>query len=290
MLTHNRKTLTHFAGLGLTGLLLFSGCGGFSEKTLVTSSPEGAVYLQRLPTRGATVRYSGPLKSFKASHPITLAPEILAQTLAGVQVELLPADHLPNTRGIKPTPLFSAREIAYLAPAMAIALQQAEPDHRVKFQVGPETERTDGTLYVDGPVIVLALSHYRSPAERRDENLSIYALAFTPDQAQMPVSRPQTWMEIESDQPRVAIAYGALGNVPAPAEATFSAISPSTPNQMTNLPTGTNGGQMEAMKEVVDKQAAELRSLKSELEALKQQLHEQAPPSSSSPARKPASQ
>ncbi len=289
MLQHARRTPTTFATLALGWLLLLSGCGGFSEKTLVATSPEGAVYLQRLPTRGATVRFSGPLKSFKASHPITLAPEVLAKALAGIQIELLPADHLPNEPGIRPTPLFSAHEIAYLAPAIAIALQQAEPEHRVKFQVGSETQRTDGTLYVDGPVMILALSHYRSLAERRDENLPIYALAFTPTQAQLPVSRPQTWMEIEADQPRVAIAYGALAHVPAPGDTAPSANSPSAPGQTTSSPARTNGGEMEAMKEVVDKQAAELQSLKTELEALKQQLHEQAQPSSPKPARKPSS-
>jgi hypothetical protein len=159
----------------------------------------------------------------------------------------------------------------------------------MKFQVGPETERTDGTLYVDGPAMRLALSHYRSMAQRRDENLSIYVLSFRPEQAQVPAFGPQPWMEIEPDQPQLAIVYGALANVLVPTDATPPTVSPSTPNQTPGSPARAAGEELEAMKGVADKQAQELQSLKAELEALKKQLDEQAPPSKSKPARKPRS-
>jgi hypothetical protein len=70
MLNHTLQTPTTLAGLVLGGLVLLSGCGMFSDQILVTTGPEGTVYLQRLASRGATVRYSGPLKSFKANHPL----------------------------------------------------------------------------------------------------------------------------------------------------------------------------------------------------------------------------
>jgi len=171
-------------GLAL-GSLLLAGCGMFSDQTLVKDSPDGGVYLQRLSNRGTTARYSGPLKAFQASHPATLAPESLAKALAGIQVGILPADQTGRSAGIKPTPLLAPHEIAFLAPAIAGALQQATSDQRVKFQVGPETDRTEGTLYVDGAALRIALARYHGSTQSRDEQLSIYALSFKPEQAQL---------------------------------------------------------------------------------------------------------
>ena len=130
---HKTRTIT---GLAL-GLVLFcSGCGMFSDQTLIKSGQEGDVYLQRLSNRGTTARYSGPLKTFTASHPVMLAPEVLEKALAGLHVGILPPDHQSGpSEGIKPMPLLTPREIVFLAPAIASALQQAASDQRVKFQV-----------------------------------------------------------------------------------------------------------------------------------------------------------
>ena len=188
----------------------------FSDQTLVKDSPDGGVYLQRLSNRGTTARYSGPLKTFQASHPITLAPESLAKALAGIRVGILPADQTGRPAGIKPTPLLTHREITFLASAIATALQQATSDQRVRFQVGPETDRTEGTLYVNGPALRVALGRYHGSAQNRDEQLSIYALSFKPEQAQLDSGGLQSWLEIEPDQPRLAIALDALASLPVP--------------------------------------------------------------------------
>jgi len=247
----------------------------------MTDSPEGAVYLQQLSNRGATARYSGPLKSFKASHPIDLAPDTLAKTFAGLQIGILASDESRNSRGIKPTPVFSAQQVAFLAPAVASALKRAQPDQRIKFQVGSGDDVTDGTLYVDGPMLHVAFSHYHSPAGRHDEQLSIYALSFEPGYLQVPPATPQTWMEIERDQPRVALAYEPLAKLP-----TILPLAPALP-QATSTTAPQSADTTPASKAAVDKQAKELEAMRAELEALKKQLSGQEPKSKAKPNATP---
>jgi len=288
MNTHSPRKRSAALPLILTGLLFCSGCGAFSDQTLVTDSPVGAVYLQQISTRGTTAQFSGPLKSFKASHPATLDPEILAKIFAGLHIGIIAADNSGNPRGIKPTPVFSPQEIAFLSPAVAGALKRAQPDHRVKFQVGSGNDVTAGTLYVDGPVMHIAFTHYHSPAERRDEQLSIYALSFEPGDFQVPSATPQTWMEIEPDQPRVSLAFELLAKLPS----VLPPALPSTDPAMA-IPGSAAGSAPQAtgttpdIKAAVDKQAQELESLRAELEALKKQLQEQQ--SASHPGAKPKS-
>lgn len=255
----------------LIAALLCASCGAFSDQTLITDGPEGAVYLQQLSNRGATARYSGPLKSFKASHPIDLAPGTLAKTFAGLRVGILASDESRTSRGIKPTPVFSAQQVAFLAPAVTAALKRAQPDQRIKFQVGSGNDVTDGTLYVDGPVLHIAFSHYRSPADRRDEQLSIYALSFEPGDVQVSSAAPQTWMEVEPDQPRVALAHELLARLPA-----IIPLPPTLP-EAANATAPQPADTTPANKALVDKQAKELEAMRAELEALKKQLAEQKP-------------
>ncbi|MDP3091745.1 MAG: hypothetical protein Q8N04_13770 [Nitrospira sp.] len=253
-----------------------AGCGAFSDQTLVTDSADGAVYLQQLSNRGTTMRYSGPLKAFKASHPIDLPLDTLAKTFAGLSIGIYPSDDHSTYGEVKPTRVFSPQQVAFLAPAVATALKRAQPDHRVKFQVGGGNDVTDGTLYIDGPVLHLAISHYHSLADRRDEQLSIYALSFEPRDFQVPSATPQTWMEIEPDRPRVALAYGLLAKLPSAVP-----LTPTSPTPAIALPVPASGSVPQtaesapAIRAVVDKQAQELEGLRAELEALKKQLAEQ---------------
>lgn len=249
------------------------GCGVFPDTIPVKTGPEGMVMLERLPSRGATVRYSGPLKSFRASHPVSFSVHVVEQALRGLHAGIAPADRDGQRRGIKPTPLFSANESAFLASGITAALERAEPDQRVRFHVGPESDRTAGTLYVENGVIRLAFNHIHAPARHRDEHLSIYILSFTPEQAQEDPARPHQWIEIEADQPRVAVNYATLEALLPP-----EASAPSSTSARTQ-PAGVE----RTMKEVVDHQAKELESLKAELEALKKQLQTQPRSTDSKP-------
>lgn len=289
LMPYTRRGTTSLRILVLWILFCSFGCGGVEDQILIKNSPNGTVFLQQVTSRGATVRYSGPLKSFKANHPVTLAPDLLSKALAGIQIGILPSERMPNAQGIKPIPLFTAQQVAFLSPAIASALQQAEPDQRIRFQVGSDPEQTDGTLYVSGSTLRLAVTRYRSSGRREDGNLSIYTLSFRPEEAQAAAAGPQTWMEIEPDLPRVAIDYTVLVNMPGPGAGTSTILSGPEPDRTIGSQASPAGGELDAMKTVVDKQAQELQSLKAELEALKKQLQDQTTPSKPKPARKPAS-
>lgn len=263
----------------LTGWLVFvAGCWGGPDRIVVHDTPGGTVALQAFAKRGATGRYPGPLRSIKASHPLLISPDQVKQLLEGIRIGILPSDRQPDATGIKPTPLFSPAEAAALAPAVANALKQADPDHYVTFQTGG-TESTGGALYVAGPVIQLTLNHYRSPARQRDDGLAVYRLSFTPAAAQAAVAGSPDWMESDSHKPRLAVEYGKLetgtASVGAPAAAenhgSSTRAEPSAPSEM------------ERMKAAMDKQALELESLKAELDSLRKQLGGQSAPQKTGP-------
>ncbi|WP_145976184.1 hypothetical protein [Nitrospira moscoviensis] len=258
----NIRTIQLLRSLLMATVCTLAGCGLLAPDVIpVKSGPEGAVVLERLASRGTTVRYSGPLKSFRAGHPVSISSDVVERVVLGIHVGIAPADGDGASRGIKPAPLFSAKETAFLAPAIAAALERAEPDQRVRFQVGPDSDRTAGTLYVDGGTIRLALSHLHASPQTKDEPLSIYVLSFKPEQAQEASSNGQRWAEIEPEQPRLAINYAALRTISSPA------TPPSTP--------ALSSGDQRSMKEVVDQQAKELDALKAELEALKKRMQTQ---------------
>ncbi len=261
-------------------LALSAGCGSVADQTLVTDSPAGAVYLQHLSERGTTMRFGGAVKSFKASHPIDLAQDVLAKALSGLSLGISATDSPAHPRGIKPVPLFSAQEVAFLAPAIATALKQAKPDQRVKFQVGPPTDSIDGTLHVDENTLYVTLNHYHSPADKRDDQVGIYVLSFSPLEAQARIGGPQTWMEIEPDQPHVAVAIPALAGLPSP-------VLPAAPVALpAPVSAPAAGNDAPSMKAVMDKQAQELDAVKAELDALKKQIGGQSAPAKTSPSSK----
>ncbi|MCC6141316.1 MAG: hypothetical protein IT389_11975 [Nitrospira sp.] len=262
------------------GLYLSAGCGSVADQTLLTDSPAGAVYLQHLSERGTTMRYGGAVKSFKASHPIDLAPDVLAKALSGLSLGISATDDPAHPRGIKPAPLFSAQEVAFLAPAIAAALKRAQPDQRVKFQTGSLAENVDGTLYVNENTFYVTLNHYHSPADKRDDQVGIYILSFAPVEAQARIGGPQTWMEIEPNQPHVAVSISALASLPAPILPAVPVAAPAP------VSAPSAGNDTPSMKAAMDKQAQELDSLKAELDALKKQIGGQSAPAKTNPSPK----
>ncbi len=244
-------------------------CGSTADH-LVKRGPEGAVVLERLPDRGTTIRYSSQLKSFRASHPVFLSPQTVGAILRGIHVGIAPTEGGRSATGIKPTPLFSPGEVEFLAPAIAEALAQAEPNQRVRFEVGSESDRSSGTLYVDDATMRFALSHFHSNAHQRDDHLSIYVLSMSPEQAQDHTPAPRAMQAIDPDQPQLAIAYGKLEGLFPPDQNTSAQPAPAPEHR--------------SLKEVVDQQARELEALKAELEALKKRTDAQRPSAPSKPA------
>ncbi len=247
-------------------LLLLTGCWSSSEQFIVTDVRNGIVSLNEFSSRGATGRYLGSLQPIKASHPILLSPERVAQILSGIQIGIIPNDSSGETKVIKAGPLFSAAEVAGLAQGITTALAQADANHYVKFQVGTDPEATDGALYIDGPAVRFTLNHYRSTLRRRDEALGIYALSFVPPSAQMSMVKVLNWIDGDASNPHLAVDYG---KIPPDPDVKNRLASPAVERQPAK-PAGPVDQQ--DMRAIMERQAQELNAVKEELESLKRQL------------------
>lgn len=127
-------------------------------------------------------------KGTEHSHPISLTPEQIAAVLGGVQIDE-PLAKLPvyDDTGLPPVhPAFTDREVAFLAPLLALALSQATPEEVVTFYQTRDLsalsrEVTSGGVFVQGDELHLILANYRShthykadygTAETQDDRLT----------------------------------------------------------------------------------------------------------------------
>ncbi len=235
------------------------GCALFPERIPVKSGSQGAVHLERT---------SEP---FMATHPAVLSPDLLEKIFAGLRIGIQPSDRIRHSEGIAPINVFSPQQVAFLSESVSTALQEAETDHVVTFHVGPEAERTDGQLFVRASTLHISLSHYRSPAGRPDENLSLYALSIIPEQAQAPTA-PSNRARA-GNRPQIAIAYDKMA--PAPAPPSSPSVSRALPDQPVSKEPAPESEEVLRLREVVDSQAAELKTLKAELETLRKHMADQ---------------
>jgi hypothetical protein len=111
-------------------------------------------------------------KGTEHSHPVSLRPEQIAAVLAGVRIEeplalvrgdILQRDPVPPIHAT-----FSDKDIAFLAPLLAIALRKATSEEVVTFyqtrSIAANTrEVTSGGLFIQGDELHLILANYRSP-------------------------------------------------------------------------------------------------------------------------------
>lgn len=244
----------------LAACALASGCASSprSEAT-VHESARGSVYV-------SLDRVSD--KSFQATHPIKLPPDVIARALRGLYVlEETSAAQAVFATQVKPVRAFSDEQIQFLAPSVAAALAEAVSDQRVEFRVvypvpagllpegkgaavgssrpyspGPGLETTGGTLYVYGLSVHLTLTKYRHRPERPDTinmpnrrlpdptGLSQREVLFFPREALRPETHQQTGFLGEPDLKTFVIDYELLARLPAaqPAAASPSAAQPET--------------------------------------------------------------
>ncbi len=259
----------------LAGLLL-SACSGTGALIRVGDGPLGSVVLERLGTRGTTARFSSPPNIFQASHPAEIPPAQTAQLLAGLLISDI--ERTKPMEGQEVHPLFSHEEVAFLAPLISKALTEAEPNQRVKFLVKDDGVVTDGTLYLYRNVFRVTVAHYRTQPGQVDTRLLSHRLAFRPEEAKIEADVPQSWMIIEPDQPRIAIAVKALAQLPPAAAPQLvepvgvgeaRGAKPSTAPDLARLQQ-----ELQATKDLVVKQAEELQRVKEELESTRRQLAE----------------
>lgn len=262
-----------------TGLLL-SACSTLSNVTPVGEGPLGAVGLERLVNRGTTAQYNGPLLAFQASHPVYLSPATVARLLTGLQVSGVERQGTTTEPGTYP--LFSPEDVQFLSPLVSQALSRAEPNQRVKFLVKDDGLMTEGTLFMHKTTLRVSLSHYRAAPGQAHSRPPSLTLSFDPAQAVVREDTPQSWMIIEPEQPRIAVAVEALNQLaetptspvdnrsPVAVEPTVAApaLEPSRLQQ-----------ELQSTKDLVVKQAEELQRLKAELESVRRQLAEKELPS-----------
>ena len=204
-----------FRMIAACALLSFGGCASTPELDLLLSeSPRGAVYLERISDR-----------SFQAAHPIKIDQDTLARVLRGISVKEhqgLLQDFLAGQPPVLSA--FTEDEIRYLAPLLAEGLTRAASDQQVGFRlVQPSSpgvsqsvgtgagssespvrlalrETSRGSLYAYGRSLYVTLLEYRvhsepaasiNKANRRlpdPSGLMNRTLSFTPESANRPDS------------------------------------------------------------------------------------------------------
>jgi len=262
-------------------------CSTGSPLTPVGEGPLGKVALERLASRGTTAKYGSPQTAFQASHPATVPGQVISRLLTGLSVSGL--ERPGNAMTQQAYPLFSHEEMEFLGPLLVRALAEAQADQRIRFTLHDDGLRTQGTIYVQKSLLRVSLSHYRAGPSQTDTRPATLTLSFSPTQALVTTDVPQSWMNIEPDQPHVAVSIDALAQLPplpaAPPEhhAVVEVVPPPIPvaNEQTRL-----HQELQATKDLVVKQAEELQQLKAELDMLRRQLAEKELPA---PKAKPKS-
>ncbi|ODT45180.1 MAG: hypothetical protein ABS70_03745 [Nitrospira sp. SCN 59-13] len=161
MLIHgSRSFLMHPLNSGILGLTLMAalatGCSSTaaSVQQQAATQPEGSVRLQEVADW-----------EFEASHPSSIDAATLDSLLRAVVIAEAQTDmsNLP-VDGSKPMTVFSDEDVRYLAPLLAQALSQAQPEYVVAFRLsssaGSGSEPTAGTLYVKNDRLYLTLTEH----------------------------------------------------------------------------------------------------------------------------------
>jgi len=131
------------------------GCAGARMPERIVTDPAGSfVRVDRDP--GATRQHGH-------AHPASLSPDHLRAFLETIEVES-PSGPFFGQR--ERTSLFDPEDLDFLAPAMAQAFSQAQPDERVVFYLRQSgrmfrPDITTGAVAVTGESVVFTLGHYR---------------------------------------------------------------------------------------------------------------------------------
>ena len=166
----SRTPFTKTLNSGLLGLTLLGAMAAGCSSTAATvqqkaaAQPQGSVRLEEVADW-----------EFEASHPSTIALATLDSLLRGVMISDAQTDisNLP-VDGSKPMKVFSDEDVHYLAPLLAQALSQAQPEYVVAFRLsssaGSGSEPTAGTLYVRNDRLYLILSEHHGPLEKTESS------------------------------------------------------------------------------------------------------------------------
>jgi hypothetical protein len=159
---------------------LISGCIGMAlcgAMTTGCSSTSAMVQQAGLTQPSGSVRLEEIADwEFEAAHPTVLEPVTLESLLRAVMITDMKQDS-PNlpVDGSQPMRVFSDEDVRYLAPLLAQALSQAQPEHVVAFRLsssaGSGSEPTAGTLYVRNEKVYLTISEHRGTLAKVESSL-----------------------------------------------------------------------------------------------------------------------
>jgi hypothetical protein len=102
--------------------------------------------------------------SFEAAHPAVIEAPVIEQVLQGLYINEK-SRAVSSADGSKPMRAFSDEDAKYLAPLLAQALSQAQPEYVVAFRLsssaGSGVEPTAGTVYVLDQQVHVTLTAFR---------------------------------------------------------------------------------------------------------------------------------
>jgi hypothetical protein len=158
--------------------LLSQGCSvGSSPVRSQHRAPQSTVYYEEVADW-----------SFEAAHPATIDQAMIKQVLHGVYVSDRSPSYTGSADGAKPMKVFSDEDVDHLAPLLAHALSQAQPEYVVAFRLsssaGSGSEPTAGTLYIKDDLLHVTLTAYQGTLAKEDSSVTsqgaVRAVSFVP--------------------------------------------------------------------------------------------------------------
>jgi hypothetical protein len=295
-----------FTGLRMVvfcALLPLGSCASNPELDLMLhESPQGAVYLERIPDR-----------SFQAAHPIRIDQDTITRVLQGILVKenqgLLQNFLAGQSQAIS---AFSEDEVRYLAPLLAEGLTRAAVDQQIGFRLirtgssgAPQLksagsgashspgrlalmETSRGSMYAYGRSLYVTVLEYHVRSERTDSitkasrlqsdhtGLTDRTLSFTPES----VSRPDSYRGKNATKTTLVIDYESLSAFPTrtPAhELPPPLVNEASPQRSPSLaPDAGRDAPLRLLQEQMNQKNRELEDLRRELQDIRRQMREPA--------------
>ncbi len=236
----SQDPLTRTLTSGLLGLTLMgamaAGCSSTSAtvQQSTATQPSGSVRLEEVADW-----------EFEAAHPSAIDAPTLDSLLRAVMISETQTDlsNLP-VDGSKPMRVFSDEDVRYLAPLLAQALSQAQPEYVVAFRLsssaGSGSEPTAGTLYVRNERLYLTLSEHHGTLTKIESSLFGGGRP-----ARVVTIAPESAGQIEQVLPSIgqgrqlkslAIDYRVFAKKPEPASTMTAGMVAPAPQRVLSMP------------------------------------------------------
>lgn len=142
-------------------------------------------------------------------HPIRIAEWEIANVLAGLRIQEFPSSDLALPDSQMTQPVFTEKQIAYLAPKIKQSLIQAIEEDYVLFRIYDDQAgrryKTEGIFYVSEVAYHITLTHYRVPVNagslppQGSPPANNWQVLFHPQQAILPEEQLYQFFVYEPD-------------------------------------------------------------------------------------------